>query len=332
MAKRLIASLIAAAGALAAVPPGAGATLAYVKGPNSSKPQVWVARDDGTHQRKIARGNQPAISPDGAWVAWRDSADDTVRLRKVAGHNVRRVAKSLTVGGIAFSPDSTRLGVALRGRLVVHDIAARETDLVARGFINGFSFSPDSASLVYGTSGRNEAFDAPSDLYALPLGSDSKTRVTRDRKSLNPLWGPAGEIVFDRQTPRQGDAPRYNLFAIHPDGGALRRITALRIPPLLSGLVPRDMSADGRRLLAEFTGQDTSVGFAVNPASGRTRALSKNMETGFVATALSADGRTVLGQTGGADPANRHDVVTLPYAGGKPTVLVRRAAYPSWTR
>jgi hypothetical protein len=194
------------------------------------------------------------------------------------------------------------------------------------------SFAPDSKALVYGTSGRNQAFDAPSDLYAVTLGSESKTRVTRDRKSLLPLWGANGEIVFDRQTPRDGDAPKLNLYGIHPDGGALRRITALKIPPLLSGLVPREMSADGRRLLAEFEGQDVSVGFAVNPASGKTRSLSKNMETGFVAADLSADGRTVLGMTGGPDPANRHNVVTIPYAGGKPKVLVRRAAYPDWTR
>jgi hypothetical protein len=66
--------------------------------------------------------------------------------------------------------------------------------------------------------------------------------------------------------------------------------------------------------------------------SGRTRALSKNMETGFAAGGLSADGRTVVGMTGGADPANRHDVVSVPYAGGKPTVLVKRAAYPDWSR
>jgi Tol biopolymer transport system component len=328
---RLIAVSIAVAVTLVAAP-AAHATLVYVKRPNSGHPQVWVARDDGKAARKVGPGILPVISPDGKWVAWRDQDNETVRMRKVAGANVRRVAKSLTVGDIAFSPDSKRLGIALRGRLAVYDIASRKSSDVARGFINGFSFSPDSTSLVYGTAGRNEGFGAPSDLYAFRLGSDSKTRVTRDRKSLNPIWGPNGDIVFDRQTPREGDAPRYNLFAIHPDGGALRRITSLRIPPLLSGLVPLELSASGERLLAEFSGQDTSVGFAVNPRSGKTRALSKNMETGFVATDLSADGRTVLGMTGGADPANRHNVVTMPYAGGKPKVLVRRAAYPDWTR
>src|SRR3954451_14053322 len=329
MAKPLVALIIAAAAALAAAP-AAQATLVYVKRPNSAHPQIWAARDDGHAAHKIAAGTLPVISPDGKWVAWRD--DDTLRLRKLTGHNVRRIGRSQDIGDVEFSPDSKRLAVALRGRMVVHDIAAKETSTVAHGIIKGLSFSPDSTALVYGSSGRNQAFDAPSDLYAVTLGSESKVRVTRDRKSLFPLWGPHGEIVFDRQTKRDGDAPKYNLFGIHPDGGALRRITSLRIPPLLSGLVAREMSADGRRLLAEFEGQDVSVGFAVNPASGHTRALSKNMETGFVAADLSADGRTVLGMTGGADPANRHDVVTVPYAGGKPTVLVRRAAYPDWTR
>ena len=55
-------------------------------------------------------------------------------------------------------------------------------------------------------------------------------------------------------------------------------------------------------------------------------------ETGLRATRLSADGTTVLGATGGFDPDGRHDVVTVPYAGGKPTLLARNAFNPDWTR
>ena len=331
MAKRPIAALLAGAGLLVAAAP-ARATLVYVKGANSATPQVWAANDDGTHPRKMGPGTLPVVSSDGRWVAWQDDAHDSVLLRKVGGKNVRKVAHSASIGSLAFAPDSTRLGIALRRRLVLYEIATRTSTVVARGFVNGFSFSPDSTSLAYGTSGGNDAFGAPTDIYALRIDTDGKSRVTRDRKSLNPLWGPNGEIVFDRQTPRQGDAPKYNLFGIHPDGGALRRITALKIPPLLSGLVPLELSADGTRMIAEFEGQDTSVGFTVNPASGKTRSLSKDMENGFVAADLSADGRTVLGMTGGPDPSLRHDVVTVRYGGGKPTVLVRRAAYPDWSR
>jgi Tol biopolymer transport system component len=331
MANRRIALLIAAAGALAVVP-DAQASLVYVKRANSARPQVWIASDTGSHPRRLGTGTLPVISPDGKWVAWRDRTGQTVLLRKVAGRNIRRVARSVELGAIEFSPDSRRLGVALRNRLVVHDLRAHTNRTVAHGVLNGFSFSPDSAALAYGSHGRETSFDAPSDLYTVDLATGEKFRVTRDRKSLNPLWGPSGEIVFDRQTRREGDAPTYNLFAIHPDGGSMRRITSLKIPPLLSGLVPLATSADGSRLLAEFEGQDTSVGFAVNPATGRTRALSKNMETGLVASDLTADGRTVLGMTGGPDPSNRHDVVTVRWAGGRPKVLVRRAAYPDWTR
>jgi hypothetical protein len=329
--RRLLACLVATAGALTAAP-SAHATLVYVKGTNSSVPHVWWARDDGTRPHRIGAGTLPVISPNGRWVAWIDMTHQAVRLRRVKGTFVRTVVRSPDAGTLTFSPDSRWLGLVRGGRLDAYDIAARRRSTLARGTINGFSFSPDSTAIVYGTSGSSTAFDAPSDLYVATLAGGARTRVTRDHRSLYPLWGPAGDIVFDRQTRRAGDAPIYNLYAIHPDGSAFRRITALKIPPLLDGLVPLDFSADGHRLLAEFVGQDTSVGFTVNPATGRTRSLARNVETGFVASALTTDGRTVLGMTGGADPANRHDVVTMPYNGGKSKVLVRRAAYPQWSR
>jgi len=81
-----------------------------------------------------------------------------------------------------------------------------------------------------------------------------------------------------------------------------------------------------------FTGQDTEVGFTVATRSGRTRALSTDFESGLVGFDLSADGRTILAHTGGWDPAGAHDVVTVPYGGGEPKLLVADAAYPDWTR
>ena len=99
----------------------------------------------------------------------------------------------------------------------------------------------------------------------------------------------------------------------------------------MSGLVPVEMSANGKRLLAEFEGQDISAGFAVNPANGKVRALTRDFENGFVAADLSADGKTVLGQTGGLQPG-KHHVATMPYKGGKRTVLVRQASQPDWSR
>ena len=84
--------------------------------------------------------------------------------------------------------------------------------------------------------------------------------------------------------------------------------------------------------MAEFVGQDTSVGFAVNPKTGKVRALSRDSENGFVAADLTADGNTVLGRPAARTRSSRDNVVTMPYRGGKPKVLVRRAFSPDWDR
>jgi hypothetical protein len=317
----------AALALVVAVP--AEATLVYVKDAGELDTRVWVAQDDGSQARKFGLGHSPRISDDGRWIAWiKPGTPDQLMMRLAdRSRKARVVARSSFVGDFRFSPDSKTLGFVLSRRLFVYDIREREEVRVASGVIRGFSFSPDSASVVFGTAGRSDAVDAPSDLYLVRLENSSRRRITRDRKSLNPLWGPAG-IIHDRMRPREDDAPSYNLFEIQPDGGSLRRITRLRIPNLVSGLVPVELSAAGNRLLAEFVGQDTGMGFRVNPMTGKSHVLDPERE--FLGFDVTADGRTVLGHTGGPDPTARHNVVTMPYAGGDPEVLVRRASFPDW--
>jgi Tol biopolymer transport system component len=330
LAKRTIITLLGATIALLMAAP-AQATLVYVKGPGDA-PHVFVADDDGTNPHKIGDGRAPVVSPDGRWVAWVvDGTPQQVKMRLAdRSRKARDVVRSSFVGELQFSPDSKSLGIELSNRLWIYDIHDRESVKAASGNIRGFSFSPDSKSVAFGTSGHNDAFDAPADLYSFAIADKTRRRITRDRKSLNPLWTQGG-IIHDRQKRRANAAPSYNLFEIQPDGGSLRRITALTIPNLVSGLVPLERSANGTRLLAEFVGQDTSVGFAVNPKSGKVRALSRDSENGFVAADLTANGRTVLGMTGGPAPSNKNNVVTMPYRGGKPKVLVRHATDPDWS-
>jgi len=324
---------VAAALALLVAAPAADAKLVFVKHPTSVRPDVYVARDDGTHKRRVSAGRSPVISEDGRWIAWVafGSLDKVLVQRSDLSGEPRRVLRSRTIGRLAFSPDSTQLGIEAASRLIVHDLPTDTTFTAAFGHITGFSFSPDSRSLVYGTSGTKERLDAPTDLYVVTFDAGPRTRLTEDRRSLNPIWGPAG-IVFDRMRPREGDAPVFNLFEIQPDGSGPRRLTGLKIPSLLSGLVPLEFDADGDRLLAEFTGQDTAVAFAVDPQTGDTRALDRDMENGFVGTDISAGGRWVLGQTGGPDPSAYHDVVRMRYGGGHTKVLVQRAMSPDWSR
>jgi hypothetical protein len=331
---RTITLLLGAAIALVMAAP-AHATLSYVKHPGDGKPsRVYVADDDGSHAHRIGKGRAPVVSPDGRWVAWIAPGTPERVVMRLADRSrkVRKVVASSDVGALHFSPDSKKLGLVVGTRLWVYDIHDRDSVKAASGNIRGFSFAPDSGAVAFGTTGTNDAFGAPADLYSFDIATKHRTRITRDRKSLNPLWG-SGGIIHDRQKTRENDAPSYNLFQIQADGGSLRRITSLRAVPLVSGLVPLELSANGKRLIARLEGQDSAAGFAVNPSNGKVRLLNKKggLENGFVATNLTANGRTVLGQTGGLDPNNKHNVVTIPYRGGKPTVLVRGATDPDWS-
>ena len=331
MAKWTITTLLGATVALLMAAP-AQATLVYVKTTQAGKSRVFAAENDGKKAHRIGSGDRPVVSPDGRWVAWIVPGDTLQLVMRLAdgSRRARVVARADTFAQFEFSPDSKLLGFDQGRRLFVYDIHDRESVKAASGNIRGFSFSPDSKSVAFGTAGRNENFDAPTDLYSFEIADKDRNRITRDRKSLNPLWTPGG-IIHDRQRTRQGDAPSYNLFEIQPDGGSLRRITSLKIPSLMSGLIPLELSENGKRLVAQFVGQDIELGFRVNPQNGKAHSLGKFSESGFVAADLSADGTTVLGHTGGFEPDTKHNVVTMPYRGGKVKVLVRRATDPDWS-
>ena len=97
--------------------------------------------------------------------------------------------------------------------------------------------------------------------------------------------------------------PKNELYLMNSDGKQVRRLTHTKVGPLLlQGLYPTHWSANGKRLLAEFGGQDTSYAVTVNPQTGAQRPLIEATEQGFVGTALSADGKLVLGATGGFEP------------------------------
>ena len=321
--------------ALLAAP--AHAELVYVKRAATATPVVYLATDAGKQQRRLGIGRAPAISPDGRWVAFITvpstvGGKETVVLQRLTSGSRRFVMRSKVVASVRFSPDSRRIAAVANGkRIRVYDIANDMRRVAAVGDIRGYSWAPDSKRVVFGEAAGDD-FQANSDLYvARAMGGSDPERLTRTRDAVNPVWGPE-EIFFDRFVKREGDAPAYNLFAVDPASKDVRRLTDLTIPPLVSGLVPLEVSADSRRMLSVFTGTDTQVGFTVNTGTGDTRALSTDFERGIVGFDLSADGKTILGHTGGPDPANAHDVIALPYGGGEETLLVEDAAYPDWTR
>jgi Tol biopolymer transport system component len=331
-----------------ALPASAAATLAYVKNP--LHPVVYAAADDGSTAHEVAAGRNPHVSPDGQWVAYlHEGAKHAQELRLAPASG--GAGRTLMVGWresfyLAFSPDSSMVA-ALKGpelgkvALTVIDLASGKQTQLAKGYFSGFSFSPDGTRIAYSRS-ASETYPPRSDVYAIDAPVPGKVYVrapqpqalTKDPRSQDPLWGPDGRIVFVKsvEARKRRYGPKNELYLMDEAGRHVKRLTRTKVPPLLQGLFPTQWSADGSRLLAEFEGQDVSYAVAVNPKTGAQRPVAETGEAGFVGTALASDGSAVLGFTGGFEPGPKHDVVAVPYGGGKPRLLAKGGYEPDWSR
>lgn len=326
----------------------AQATLVFSRNPFN--PAVWSAADNGSGARRLASGSNPRISPDGQIVALLHQGKGRSaqpELMLVPANGSAPVSRLVTgwreTSVFDWSPDSTSIAAVLgpelgAKRLVLIDTVTGAQRMIAHGFFSGVSFSPEGGQLVYSRA-ASEDFPPRSDVYRydIPQGETLRAvqpvRLTRDARSLDPLWGPNGRIVFVKQlgAKQRKYGPKNELYLMNPAGKQVRRLTHTKVDPLLQGLYPTAWSADGKRLLAEFEGQDTTYAVTVNPQTGAQRPLIEATEQGFLGAGLSADGKFVLGKTMGFEPGPGADVGIVPYGGGGVKVLAHNAFEPSWS-
>jgi len=332
------------------VPATSQATLVFTRNP--LKPTVFVAKNNGSAARKIGSGSNPRISPNGQTIAFYRFGQGKQPSQLMVAPASGGAPKQLATGWqepfvFAWSPDSSRIVVELgpevgKRRLVAIDVATGVQQTIASGYFGGVSFAPqDSEQVVYSMS-ASESFPPRSDIYRidlLPPGAVSVAavkpqRLTNDHRSTSPLWGPNEQIVFVKHLGEKSRkyGPKNDLFLMKEDGSGVKRLTNTKVGPLLFGLSPTAWSGNGSRLLTEFGGQDTTYAVTVNPKTGAERTLTKQREVGFVGTALSSNGKLVLGSIGGFEPGPGHKVVSIPYTGGKPRVLAKNASEPDWNR
>jgi Tol biopolymer transport system component len=336
--RKLLAAILAIA-ALLALPAAANATLSYTK--DFKQPTVFYANDNGSGAHKIGPGYNSRVSPDGESVVYEraTSSANELRLFSLAAGKSERLLNPLQEGyELAWSPDSTMVA-AMSGpitgpfNLLVINVETMKRTKIATGYFNGFSFSPESDEIVYGVA-PNQDYPPKSTIYKATVEGTNKVALSHDKKSMYPLWGPTGQIVFSRQMPNKSRpyGPANQLFVMNEEGERISQVSHTKVNPLAQGLTPLGISENGNRLLAEFGGQDQSYGVAVSLVTGSEKSLSpKNSETGFMGAAISPDGSTVLGTEGLGFGGNTHPkVVTLPWGGGKPKVLVKGAYAPSW--
>jgi hypothetical protein len=318
--------------------------LAYVRGTAGSGVSVWIAGGNGGRARRLGAGRAPLVSPDGSWVAASLPSSRGWALVVYSSREVptRRFfdAARVAVATRIWSADSRYLGVVVSGAdpsssrwagLAVIDMLTGGVRTIARGPISRASFAPDGSDRIVYDYAHSLSIFAAVDLYASDVNGRNRRRLTRDGRSLNPVWG-LRAIAFDREAFRGEDLPAYQIWQLRPDGRGRRQVTHVRVPSLMSGLVPTEWAGDGIHLLAEFEGLNISQAWMITAPAGKARELRSGGES-VVGAAISRDGSSVLVDRGGfLNPIDAGRVESIPLVGSGSRVLAARGSEPSWNR
>lgn len=335
--RRAAAAVVAAAATLAGAAP-AHATLAYVKGALQGKPVLWVAGDDGAGARSLVTGGfSPKVSPDGTQVAFVTGTRRTsLKVKPVAGGKTRTLARNVwNYDAVQWAPDGTKLSVTTGPELGPYtlkliDLVSGQSRSLNKGAFHGVSFAPGGEGLVWSRALKS-SYPIRANLYTTTLDGGRVNRITGDSNATSPVWGPE-RIAFNRshRAAKRGDYEKLDIYTVAPDGTAIKRLTSTNPPFLLAGLSPLAWSADGRRLAAQYSGQDTSEAWRVSADTGKAADATGKFD-GVVGWGLSRDGSALLATTGYFDnPAG--NVVSIAWDGRAQTVLARGATQPSWSR
>jgi hypothetical protein len=314
--------------------------LTYISNSRTLHPSVELANLNGSDPRRLGPGTSAALAPDGESVAVvqelappDDSTSELLVYPTSGGAGVKlyHCPGFLTVYG--WSADSTLIlascphGLNDSGPLLVIAAGGGSVATIASGVIDGASFAASSSDDVVYALGATQLLTAPVDLYtSSPTGSERR-QITHGGISTSPVWGPS-YIVFARTTSRGTvKAPINQLWSIAPNGSGARQLTHMAVNALADGLVPLAFSANGEHLLAGFTGTDQSASWAVNLA-GKTTVPRRLIDSENAPDAISRDGGTVL-LTNGFE-GQPTSVESVPWGGGKPTVLAPHGANASW--
>lgn len=329
---------IAAGGAAAS---GSSPILTYIANSRSVLNQkVEVAGIDGRGARLLGPGTTASVAPDGTRIAVvqalppQDNSTSELLVYPSGGGSPTKLYHCkgfLTLYG--WSEDSALLlgtcphGLNQTGPLLAVDVASGTISTLASGVVEGASFAPNSSNDVVYALGASQLLSAPVNLYTTSATGGSTLQLTHGGISLDPLWGPNG-IIFARQTSRgHTKAPINQLWSIQADGSGARQLTHMAVGELAEGLVPVALSADGLHLLADYVGTDQSESWAVD-LSATSVVPRRLVKSENIADAISSDGSTVLFTNG--FEGNPTSIDSVPFSGGKPTLLVRHGAEASW--
>ncbi len=266
-------------------------TIAYVTQSGTSPALVWTMHSDGSQKTSLGEGFSPQISPNGQQVAvslfgaGSSETGPALGVYSTAGAPLQTYLslKGETAQPLSWSPDGRYLAVDVQSTalkrgaqlsgLGILDTQSAKLSTIAHGQLYGASFAPNgSDEIVYGLA-RSQSLTARVNIYRAKPDGSGTVALTRDGRSLSPLWGP-GAIAYDRERLRRKDAPVYQIW-LRSSKGKTRRLTNVRVRSLVSGLIPLAFSADGEQAAGAVRGAghersvDGARGFGPRPPLDR---------------------------------------------------------------
>jgi Tol biopolymer transport system component len=272
---------------------------------------IWRVRIDGSHPKKLRPGSEPALSPDGRWIAF--DRGSSLFVMPAAGGPAKRIytargRKYPRIASPTWAPDSRH--IAFRetqdwigtcpagGTIVVLDTVSHRAHALPsfNGLPSTFRFSPNSRKIAFELEFGCAGFFRS--LYVAPTrGGKPVRRLTPDEKRHYPPS--AGEFDFSPDSRKivyslQHFNGGFDLYVVSARGGAPLRLTHDRksFDPVW-----------GRPGIAFFradTERPSSQGdiWLSDGTSHRARKLTRN-DAGTAPYAFSADGKTLLAFGGG---------------------------------
>jgi Tol biopolymer transport system component len=216
-----------------------GTLIAYT-GPGS---QIWTMRKDVSHRRAIARGGEPAWSPNGKRIVFVGPRAPrghrpAIYTMRADGTHLRRLTNDRNASNRspAFSPDGKRI-VFVSNRdatdgpgnveIWVMDTKGKHAvDLTHSAYIDDHpSWSPDGRWILFERSG---AWVDPAPLFVMrPDGSDQHQVGTLAGRM--PTWSPDGKRIayvrYGSETNPLGDPPE--ILRANADGTDVQLVTRL---------------------------------------------------------------------------------------------------------
>ena len=361
MSRRLL-LLISALGALLALPAFAGAAMVYQSSgaittkwdvstdendaytsdvTSDGNLPIYMADDDGGNRIKLpVTGQFPAVSPNGAMVAYQKVTNSKTGVAQLHFLNVATGVDLNTraaCGGAVWAPNSSAVACSTTGTpgefngfgLSTVTTAGVVSVLVPSVgmLVNGYSWSPDSTKVVWGQSPFPND-NTTSRLRWLP--ADGSGAVGKLGKGAEPIWGPT-KIAFVRYSHAASagmQVRRTQIWTLDPTVGASssKALTAYRATGLKSGPLPLLWTPDGTRILGQLDGEDYSQPIYVT-MNGKIHAFGPSNAGVYGVSADSTEALVVGNLMGGG----KQPVYASPLGKMASSLLLKDAWEPSVT-